>query len=104
MKRSLEVLREKLASNGWNKEAGRVSTLIKWAEEILESGKIYSLLDGKVTVLYDASNGASFNVKSSDKINDYEIGKTYQQGADGDEGKKFDILFSLAKKSIQKTP
>lgn len=103
MKRSLEVLREKLASSGWSKEAGRVSTLIKWAESMPESGKTYSVLDGALTVKYNVAGGATIEVVHSNDPK-YTKGSKYQQGAGGDEGKTFDVLFSLIKKSSKTNP
>jgi hypothetical protein len=98
MKKSLELLRDKLLGQGWTKEANRVNTLVKWANVIPKKGR-YGVLDNTVTVDYNPSSPSSILVHSSSNPK-YKVGDTYYQGSD----EAFDLLFSLVKKKVEKTP
>lgn len=99
MKKSLELLRDKLSNEGWTKEANRVNTLVKWADVIPKKGR-YVLLDNNITVDYNPSSPSSILVHSSPNNSKYKVGDTYYQGSD----KAFDVLFLMIKKKIEKTP
>lgn len=103
MKKSLELLRDKLSNQGWTKEASRVNTLVKWARAVhVEEGQ-YGL-DNGATVKYDPKGGAKITIVGQDTLGKYPKDTTYQQGASGDEGKNFDVLYLMIKKKIEKTP